>query len=197
MTTLETVSGIQARIFTLPGKLPFMISADLAEVYGTEYRRITEAVKRNPERFPEDFAFYLSVEEEQRLPQNATTSPGKRTDLRQLVFTHAGAYALSSVLKTPVAARVSVIVHRAFAAMEQQAIRDAQDMVLKLRIDTLRKKPIYAYVEMSLRAGLSLDAMWRASNYPKWKLETAARELRAMRILDRLPEGMQGDLFDV
>ncbi len=193
--TLFDIAGIRARIFTLPERPPFMLAADLAEVYGTEYRRITEAVKRNPVRFPEDFAFALERAEAEMLPQNTATSQGKRTDLQPLVFSHAGAYALSAVLKTPVAAEVSVIIHRAFAAMEQQALAEAKSMVRKLRVDVLRKKPIYAYIEMCMQRGMSLTQMWRASNYSKWRLEEAARELRAMRVIDRLPDDMQEDLF--
>jgi hypothetical protein len=199
MTTLETVSGIKARIFKITDRPPFIVSADLAEAYGTSVKAINQAVKRNSARFPNDFTFRLGEADLMHLRSQSVTANSISTKVRfdPVVFTHAGALMLSAVLKTPVAAEVSVIVHRAFAAMEEQAIRDAQDMVLKLRIDMLRKKPIYAYVEMSLNAGLALDAMWRASNYPKWKLEAAARELRAMQIIQRLPKGMQEYLFDV
>ena len=196
MTTLETISGIKARIFTLDGRPPFMLAADLAEAYGSTVRAINQAVKRNPERFPDRYAFRLTrAEEEQRWSQNVIPSPGKRTDLEPLVFTHGGANMLSGVLKSPVADEMAVAINDAFTEMEQAAIRDARAMVARLQVDALRKKPIYGYIRLSMLAGQSLDEMWRRSSYPKWKLEQAAREMVAMRLADRLPHGMSGDLF--
>lgn len=196
MTTLFDVSGISARIFNLPNRPPFMIAPDLAEVYGTSVKALNQAVSRNPERFPDDFRFCLDPAEiDPRWSQSVTTS-GFRSDLDYPVFTHAGAYALSAVLKTDTAARVSVIVHRAFAAMEAQALADARDMVGRLQVDAQRKKPIYCYISMSMQAGRSIDQMWRGASYPRWKLEQAAREMLAMRLIDRLPGGMQPSLFD-
>lgn len=197
MTTLETVSGIQARIFTLPNRPPFMIAADLAEVYGTEPKYLTRAVKRNPERFPEDFMFTLSEVETLDLRFQNGTAKTISTKVRfdPLAFTHAGAYALSAVLKTPVAAEVSVIVHRAFAAMEQAAIADARFMVQKLRADILIKKPIYIRVKQAHAEGWTLDELWRATNYPRYRVEEATRELFAMGQIDSLLGGMQPGLF--
>lgn len=196
MTTLFDVSGVSARIFNLPNRPPFMIAPDLAEIYGKRIKDLAEAVSRNPERFPEDFCFRLTeAEEDQMWPHFAATSLKKRSDVRPLVFTHAGAYALSAVLKSETAAQVSVIVHRAFAAMEQAALADARSMVARLHVEAQRKKPIYGYIAMSMQAGLNINQMWRAASYPLWKLEQAAREMLAMRLIDRLPDGMQPDLF--
>lgn len=197
MITLFDVSGVRARIFHLPNRPPFMIAPDLAEVYGTEPKYITRAVGRNPERFPSDFCFSLEVKEiDQKWFQNGTTSQGFRADLQAIAFTHAGALMLSAVLKTPTAAEVSVIVHRAFAAMEQAALADARNMVGRLQVDAQRKKPIYGYIAMSMQAGLSVEQMWRGASYPMWKLEQAAREMLAMRLIDRLPAEMQPGLID-
>lgn len=193
--TLFDVSGIRARIHILPERLPFLTGGDVAEIYGTEYRRLTEAVKRNRERFPSDFAFHLEPQEAERLPQNAATSPGKRADLRPLVFTHIGAYALSGVLKTPVAAQMSVVIHRAFAEQEARALREAKRMLLKLRTEVGRK-PIYVWIKNYVEAGFSFEQLWRDTNYSRPKLEVAAREMLAQGLIPHLPSGMQPGLFD-
>jgi hypothetical protein len=115
--------------------------------------------------------------------------------VRPLVFTHAGAYALSAVLKTPTAAQVSVIVHRAFAAMEAQALADARFMLAKLRSDVIVKKQIYSRIRLAAEEGWDIDRLWRETSYPKHRLESAVRELVAMRILAEPLAGMQRDLF--
>lgn len=194
MTTLFDIAGIQARIFHLPSRPPFMLAADLADVYGTNPKRINEAVKRNPRRFPADFAFELTVEETALLKsQNATSNRANRALLTG--FTHGGANALSGVLKTPVADAMSVEVHRAFAEMEQKAVAEVKAMVLKLRTDASRK-PIYMWIKTYVEKGRSLEELWRATNYSRPRLEQAAREMLAQGLIPQLPAGMQPGLFD-
>lgn len=195
MTYLISSTGLSARIHHLPGREPFMLAADLAEAYATEYRRLTEAVKRNPDRFPEDFASYLTAEEIERLPQNAATSQGQRTDQRPPAFTHAGALALSGVLKTPIAAEISVTVHRAFAAMEQQAFAQMRATLVQLRCDVLTKKPVYNRIVLAAAEGWSFDRLWRQASYPRHKLEQAVRECIGLGLIAEPLAGMQPDLF--
>lgn len=190
MTTLFDIAGVQARIFHLPNRPPFMIAADLAEVYGTSVKALNQAVSRNPERFPEDFRFFLEADEiDPRWSQSVTTS-GFRSDLKYPAFSHAGAYALSAVLKTETAAQVSVIVHRAFAAMEEQALADAQAMILKLRTEEARRKPLRVQVINGVNAGYSLNQIWRMGTASKPRLAQAIHECLALGLIDRLPDGM-------
>ncbi|MFN3575393.1 MAG: ORF6N domain-containing protein [Tabrizicola sp.] len=198
MTTLFDVSGIRARIFTLPNRPPFLIAADLAEVYGTATKRIGEQVKRNPDRFPEDFCFYLTeAEEDQMWSHFATTSARKRDDVRPLVFTHAGALMLSAVLKTPTAAHVSVIVHRAFAAMEKAALDEAKFLLVKLRTEETRRRPIRMQVVAGLMAGMTFESIWKMGTASRPKLAMAALECLALGLIDRLPEGTPQALPDL
>lgn len=196
MTMLISATGLSARIHHLPGREPFMLGQDLAEAYGTQYYRVTEAVKRNPDRFDEDFAFYLTVEEAARLPQNAGTSPGKRTDLRQLVFTHIGAYALSGVLKTPTAAEVSKHIHRTFAAMEKRAFEQMRSTLSKMRHESLTKKPIYNRIVLAATEERDIDWLFRNASYPRHKLEQAVRECVGLGLIAAPLAGMQPDLFE-
>ncbi len=195
-TQIPTIIDIQDKAILLPGRPQFWTSHHMAEFYQATPKRVVEQLRRNPRRFPTDFWFELRKDETDVLITHFAAL--KRLPRGVLIgFTHAGALALSGVLKTPVADAVSVQIIRAVVAMEQAAIEDARTMVGKLRTDTLRTKPIYAYIEIGMRQGLSLEQMWRGSNYPKWKLEQAARELRTMRIISQLPDGMQEDMFDV
>jgi hypothetical protein len=113
-----------------------------------------------------------------------------------MAFTQAGAYALSGVLTSDVAIEVGIAIYRAFTAMELAALADTRDMVARLQVDALRKKPIYGFVAMAMEKGLGIEAMRRMSSYPQWKLEQAARDMLAMRLIGRLPEGMPPGLFD-
>ena len=202
MTTLQTVSGIAARIFELPDRPPFMVAADLAEAYGTEPKYINRAVLRNPTRFPEDFAFRLTEAEaavmHERWSQIGTTSAGQRTDLRPLVFTHAGAVALSGVLKTEVAAEVSVIVHRAYAALEQNAIRETQMLLAKLRMEASFNRHRLRVVELS-KAGYDFEKLWAAGSLSKPRLALVVAECVRLGLIPQAPAGtpesQQPDLF--
>ena len=86
-----------------------MLDNDLAELYQVETRRLNEQVKRNIDRFPEDFMFQLTQEEFENLKsQNATSSWGGRRKL-PYAFTEHGVLMLSSVLNSKRADRKSVV----------------------------------------------------------------------------------------
>lgn len=197
MMTLFTIAGREARMLALPNRPRFMLAADLAEIYGSTPKALTQAVKRHPDRFPEDFCFRLTEAEAEALrSQSVTANPlSAKARYEPVAFTHIGAYALSGVLRSPTAAAVSVEVHRAFAAMEARAMADAKFMLAKLRNETLVKKPIYSHVRLALEQGLSLEALWRNTSYPKHRIEQAVREMLAMRIIEKPLTGMQSDLF--
>lgn len=120
---LTPVADVQAeassRILVVRGQR-VVLDSDLAEFYGVRTGYVTAAVARNPERFPEDFAFRLTAEESVDLKtKNSSSSHGGRRNL-PLVFTEQGALAVSGVLKSERAAEVSVAVARAFVAMRDQ-----------------------------------------------------------------------------
>lgn len=202
MTTLFDVAGIQARIFTLPNRPPFLIAADLAEVYGTIVKALNQAVERNLERFPEDFMFTLTEAETEVLRSQSVTANTISTKVRYapVVFTHAGALMLSAVLKTPTAAQVSVIIHRAFAAIEQATLSEVRYLLVKLRTEETILKRIRFMVCEGVQQGLTFEGIWRMGNYSKPKVAAALRECFHMGLINRLPKGMplvQGSLFDV
>ena len=87
-----------------------MLDRDLAVLYGVETRRLNEQVKRNIERFPEDFMFQLT-EEECSKSQFATLNEGRGHNIKKLpyAFTEQGVAMLSGVLKSPTAVEVNSV----------------------------------------------------------------------------------------
>lgn len=124
---------IQSMIKTVRGQ-QVMLDRDLATLYGVENRVLNQAVKRNSERFPEDFMFQLNKAEEDNLKsQNVTSSWGGRRKL-PYAFTEQGIAMLSSVLRSPMAVDVNIRIMRAFVAMRRFIISNAQ---LFQRIETI------------------------------------------------------------
>ena len=98
---------IQSMIKTVRGQ-QVMLDRDLATLYGVENRVLNQAVKRNSERFPEDFMFQLNKAEDDDLKsQNVTSSWGGRRKL-PYAFTEQGIAMLSSVLRSPMAVDVNM-----------------------------------------------------------------------------------------
>ena len=124
--------GIESRILLIRGH-KVMLDSDLAELYGVTTKRLNEQVKRNRERFPEDFMFQLSEEESGSLrSQFATSSPrrgGRR--YRPYAFTEHGAIMAASVLNSARAVEVSVYVVRAFVKLREM-LASHQELAQKL-----------------------------------------------------------------
>ncbi|MBO7529168.1 MAG: ORF6N domain-containing protein [Bacteroidales bacterium] len=108
-----------------------MIDRDLAAIYGVETRRLNEQVKRNTERFPEDFCFQLNDEEFGNWKSQNATSNSDRMGLRKnpYAFTEQGVAMLASVLKTKTAVDASVKIVRAFVAMRHFIMNNAKIFV--------------------------------------------------------------------
>ena len=110
---------IESRIFLLHGQ-KVMLSMHLAELYGVEPRALVQAVKRNIERFPEDFMFQLSeVEFENLKSQIVTSSWGGLRRAAPYAFTEQGVAMLSSVLRSKRAVRVNVEIMRTFVRLRR------------------------------------------------------------------------------
>ena len=115
-----------------------MLDADLAALYGVETRVLVQAVKRNMERFPEDFMFQLSQEEFAGLRSQTVTSShwgGRRYP--PYAFTEQGVAMLSTVLRSKRAIRVNIEIMRAFIRLRQML---ASHVELARRLDALEKK---------------------------------------------------------
>ena len=98
-----------------------MLDRDLAEMYGVETRVLNQAVKRNIERFPEDFMFQLTDEEVRNWKSQFVMSNSIKMGLRKnpYAFTELGVAMLSSVLNSKIAIQVNMGIMRAFVALRQ------------------------------------------------------------------------------
>lgn len=111
---------IQNRIYEIRGQ-KVMLDFDLAELYQVETRVLNQAVKRNIDRFPDDFMFQLTMGEWENISsQFVMTSRSKRPkSALPLAFTEHGVVMLSSVLRSSIAIQTSILIARAFVAMRQ------------------------------------------------------------------------------
>ncbi|MBD5227263.1 MAG: ORF6N domain-containing protein [Bacteroidales bacterium] len=103
-----------------------MIDSDLARLYGVETKRLNEQVKRNIDRFPEDFMFQLTKSEsEDSRSQIATLKQGHNIKYQPYAFTENGIAMLSSVLRSKSAIEVNIRIMRAFTAMRSFLMSNA------------------------------------------------------------------------
>lgn len=176
--TLPTVAGVQSRIYTLPGRPPFMLADDLAEFYQTTPLNLMRQMRRNIRRFPEGFVFELTDEEIALLVcQNGRPNKVNRGVL--VGFTEKGALQLASVLTGQVADSVSVILIEAFIAL-----RDGQ--VASLRRELAIDK--WTYIGKSVLRRRIMAAAEGGDNYTtlhgRWTYSHRALigEIEAMRV---------------
>ena len=111
---------IQNRIYEIKG-LQVMFDFDLAMMYQVETRRLKEQVRRNAERFPDDFMFQLTKEEWNEVIANCDNLPAniKYSPTTPFVFTQEGVAMLSGILRTPVAVQINISIMRAFVAVRK------------------------------------------------------------------------------
>jgi phage regulator Rha-like protein len=109
---------VERRIYLIRGR-KVMLDADLAELYEVETKNVNKAVRRNFDRFPEDFMFQLNKEEFENLRfQFGTSSWGGRRYL-PYAFTEHGVAMLSSVLSSQRAVQMNILIIRAFIKLRE------------------------------------------------------------------------------
>jgi hypothetical protein len=107
---------IKDKIYTIRG-LQVMLDRDIAEFYEVETKRVNEAVKNNLDKFPDDFYFETSQQEFDILRSKISTANFSKIRTNPKVFTEQGIYMLATILKSKVAAQVTVSIIRAFTNM--------------------------------------------------------------------------------
>ncbi len=137
--TLTRGEDITHAILVLRGQR-VILDRDLAAIYGVTTKRLNEQVKRNAERFPEDFMLQLTPEEaELSRSQFATLKPGRGQNIkyRPYAFTEHGAIQAANVLSSPRAIKMGVFVVRAFVKLRQML---ASNKELPQKVDELERK---------------------------------------------------------
>jgi len=138
---IVNADNLQCLIYTIRG-VQVMYDTDLAELYDVEIKRLNEQVKRNRERFPEEFMFQITDEEFAFLrSQNATLEIGRGRHRKYLpyVFTEQGVAMLSAVLRSKTAVKVSIQIIKAFVAMRKFITTNAQ---IFHRLDAVEQKQL-------------------------------------------------------
>ena len=143
MCELTVTETIENRIFTIRG-LKVMIDTDLAELYGVKTMVLNQAVKRNIDRFPEDFMFRLTKNELNELITNCDRLCNlKHSPTTPLAFTEQGVAMLSGILNSKTAITVNIQIMRAFVALRQYAIAQSSK---NTEIEELRRL-LLLYIE--------------------------------------------------
>lgn len=111
---------IQSLVYLVRGQR-VMLDADLAHLYGIPTSALNQAVRRNPERFPEEFAYQLTWQEFMSLMSQNVISKSQKGGRRKLpwAFTEHGVAMLSSVLRSPTAVRVNIEIIRIFVRLRR------------------------------------------------------------------------------
>lgn len=132
------VRKIGQKIYFIRGRR-VMLDSDLAERYEVETKNLNKAVRKNIERFPEDFAFQITEKETESMRFQIGTSNEGRGGRRYLplVFTEQGVAMLSSVLRGDRAAQVNIAIIRAFVKM-RELLKTNKDLAKKM--DQLKRK---------------------------------------------------------
>jgi len=122
-----------SKILTVRGQ-KIIQASDLALLYGVTAKRLNEQVKRNKERFPDDFAFQISTEELRNLRSQFATSSWGGSRYLPYAFTEHGALMAATVLNSPKAVEMSVTIIRTFVRMRKMLSgnRDFAEKLIKL-----------------------------------------------------------------
>jgi hypothetical protein len=127
--------SVESLIHVIRGQ-KVMLDADLVALYGVTTKAFNQAIKRNAERFPEDFMFRLDHQESAILRSQFVTSSKRKIEYQPLAFTEHGVAMLSAVLHSDRAIQMSIAIIRAFVRM-RQIIEHNKDIAV--RVEKLKR----------------------------------------------------------
>lgn len=157
---LITTDDIRSKVYIIRGQ-QVMLDKDLAEIYGYDVKRLNEQVKRNINRFPEDFMFQLKTSEitEFLKSQIATLNVSKNKrgmHIKKMpfAFTEQGIYMLATVLRGELAEQQSIFIMRTFREMRHY-IKQNQQFVTRSEMELLSSK----VTEISVQTATVIDRL--------------------------------------
>ena len=178
MTEVMTVENIQNKVYVIRGQ-QVMLDYDLAVIYGYEVKNLNRQVKRNIDRFPDDFMFQLTKEEYENLRcQNVTAIKNLMSRSMPYAFTEQGIYMLATVLRGELAEQQSIFIMRAFREMRHY-IKQNQQFVTQSEMRLVTAK----VSEISVQVAGVVD----------WKNKAEDRFDRIQRSIDTLNENFVSD----
>ena len=168
MSELVPIELIASKIYLIRG-IKVMLDRDLADLYGVETKRLKEQVRRNIERFPEDFMFELTKEEIQNLRSQFATSSWGGARYLPMAFSEHGVLMLSSVLKSERAVQVNIQIMRTFTKL-REALLDNKDLRRELeKLKQLTEERFQVVFE-------TLDQLLTVESKPKKKIGYTVKE---------------------
>ena len=165
MNPLAKIETIASAIHWVRGE-KVLLDRDLALLYNIETRALKQAVRRNTERFPDDFMFQLTEKEvETMVSQNVI--PDKRAfgGALPMVFTEQGVAMLSSVLRSPQAVQVNIAIMRTFVQLRNMMDHNS-DLAAKINALEDRYDEQFALVFETIKTLLDAEQAHRGSNKP-------------------------------
>ena len=181
---LAHVELIEHKIHMIRGQ-KVILDYDLAHLYGVSTKALNQAVKRNADRFPDDFAFQFTAEEadafiksqimlinDKNMRSQIVTASKRNTRFRPFAFTEHGAMMAANVLRSSQAVKMSVFVVRAFVRLRQMIATHA-DLVKKIEVLEGKYDSQFRVVFEAIRA------LMAEPDQPKRKIGFTAKEKRA------------------
>lgn len=110
--------SIENKIITIQDK-QVILDSDIADLYGVETKRINEAVKNNPDKFPEGYIIYLTQDDLEYLRSNFSTAKFSKTRVVPKAFSEKGLYMLATILKSPQATQATISIIETFAKVRE------------------------------------------------------------------------------
>ena len=182
---------IKSRIFTIRG-VQVVLDRDLAELYGVATKALNQAVRRNANRFPEEFMFALSKDETDELVTKCDRFLNVRhSSVPAHAFSEHGVIMVASVLKSEIAARVSVQIARAFVSM-RRALASIAPMLT--RLDAVERRQITDQVRNEARFDTIFKAM-DGGDFPPQKVFYDVQLWDARAFVDRLVKSARKSLL--
>ena len=163
--TIIDEQNIQSKIYTFRG-VQVMVDRDLAKLYGVETRRLNEQVKRNKERFSEEFMFQLTKDEFENWMSQFATSNKELMGLRKSpnAFTEQGVSMLSAVLRSGTAIKTSIQIINTFVDMRKFLLNNAN---IFQRLESVEKRQTSYETKTDTKIDYILNAIEDKSLKPK------------------------------
>ena len=181
---------IKSRIFTIRG-VQVVLDRDLAELYGVATKALNQAVRRNANRFPEEFMFTLSKDETDELVTKCDRFLNMRhSSVPAHAFSEHGVIMVASVLKSEIAARISVQIARAFFSM-RRALASIAPMLT--RLDAVERRQIADQARNEERFDTIFKAM-DGGDFPPQKVFYDGQLWDARAFVDRLVKSAKQSL---
>jgi hypothetical protein len=122
MTFIIKLENIESLILEIRGQ-KIILDSDVAKIYGVETKRINEAVKNNPDKFPDEYIFELSKKEWEALKSKFSTlkhsGRGQHSKYLPSAFTEKGLYMLATILKSKQAVKATIAIIETFAKVRE------------------------------------------------------------------------------